>query len=369
MKNTILPLALLSLGLTACNQKKEVKTAILETPKPKVILITLDGLRWQELFTGADSLLIANRDYVGDTTDLKEKFWRSTAKERRKVLMPFFWGEVAQIGQLHGNRNLGSKMNLTNTMHFSYPGYNEILTGKADDERITSNAKINNPNKTILELVNQQSGFEGKVAAFGSWDVFPFIINEERSGVLVNAGFEIAVGDNLSEREKFLNELQSQIPSPWSTVRLDAFTHHYALEHMKKAHPELVYISYGETDDFAHDGDYDAYLASVRATDAFIRELWNFTQKDPFYKDQTTFIISTDHGRGTEPLDTWRSHGSTIDGSDQVWLVAFGTGVKTLGEVGVNEQLYTNQIAPTALNALNQKVDPQQYKGNILNIN
>ena len=65
--------------------------------------------------------------------------------------MPFFWKEVTKMGQLHGNRNLGNKVDLTNTMWFSYPGYNEILSGKADDSRINSNDKIPNPNTTILE--------------------------------------------------------------------------------------------------------------------------------------------------------------------------------------------------------------------------
>ncbi len=369
MKNTALCFALFYFLLTACAEKKKMETSIPESKKPKVILITLDGLRWQELFTGADSLLVSNKDYVSDTTNLKEKFWRDSAQERRKALMPFFWSEVENLGQLHGNRALGSKMDLTNTMRFSYPGYNEILTGKADDENINSNDKINNPNKTILEQVNQQSGYEGKVAAFGSWDVFPFIVNEERSGVPVNSGFENAVGDNLSEREEFLNELQSQIPSPWSTVRLDAFTHHYAVEYMKRSHPELVYIAYGETDDFAHDGDYAAYLNATHNTDALIMALWTFTQNDPFYKDQTTFIISTDHGRGTEPVDSWRGHGSDVVGAEQVWLVIFGNGAKSMGEINTGEQLYTNQIAPTVLELLNLEVDPKQFEGNPLKIN
>ena len=183
-----------------------------ETDTPKIILITLDGYRWQELFTGADSLLVANREYVQDTAQLKKTFWRATPKERRETLMPFFWGKVASMGQLHGNRNLGSKMNLTNNMWFSYPGYNEILTGAADDENIKSNDKIPNPNTTILERFNNTPQGKGKVAAFGSWDVFPYIINEERSGVPVNAGYEKASGNNLTEREKMLNEIPSGKP-------------------------------------------------------------------------------------------------------------------------------------------------------------
>ncbi|MGN7516147.1 MAG: phosphoglyceromutase [Allomuricauda sp.] len=328
----------------------------------KVILITLDGFRWQELFTGADSLLIGNKEYVHDTEMLKEAFWRETPTERREALLPFFWNQVEKMGQIHGNRTLGSKVDLTNSMWFSYPGYNEILTGTADDENILSNAKMPNPNTTILERYNNTPEGKGNVAAFGSWDVFPFIVNEERSGVPVNAGFEEATGD-LTEKEKFLNQLQGQIPSPWGSVRLDAFTHHYALEHMKKKHPNLVYISYGETDDFAHDGDYQAYLKSAHNTDALIKEIWEFTQQDDFYKDQTVFLITTDHGRGTKPLKTWRSHGSDVKGAGSVWMVAFGKDVDPVGEVGTEEQLYSNQFAPTILKILGMPI-AREIKGN-----
>ncbi|WP_240315456.1 alkaline phosphatase family protein [Aquimarina longa] len=318
-----------------------------EKNTPKIVLITIDGLRWQELYSGADPLLITNKDYVKDTTKLKSDFWRSTPKDRREVLMPFFWKTIAAKGQLYGNRSIGNKVDLTNEMWFSYPGYNEILTGVADDKNINSNDKINNPNKTVLEIVNNTSKYKGKVAAFGSWDVFPYIVNEERSRVPVNAGFEEAKGDNLSQRELFLNQLQEQIPSPWSSVRLDAFTHHYAVEYMKKNHPELVYIAYGETDDFAHDGDYAAYLKAAHNTDSLIKELWELTQQDTFYKDNTVFIITTDHGRGTDPLDTWKSHGAKIKDAGQVWIATFGKGITTLGEVNDTTQLYSNQIAAT----------------------
>ncbi len=339
-----------------------------QTVNTKVVLITLDGLRWQELFTGADSLLVANETYVSDRTALKETFWRESAMERRELLFPFLWKEVAKIGQLHGNRILESKMDLTNALWFSYPGYNEILTGYADDNRITSNDKFPNPNTTVLELANNDSRYAGKVAAFGSWDVFPYIVNETRSGVPVNAGFGIAEGGSLTEREIFLNQLQPRVPSPWGTVRLDAFTHYYAMEHMKKSHPEFVYIAYGETDDFAHDGDYAAYLKSAQNTDALIKELWELTQNDAFYKDNTLFLITTDHGRGTEPLETWKGHGDSVKGAGSVWLIAFGKGVSTQGEVARTEQLFSNQIAPTILKTLELKNGSMKMKGKPLQL-
>ena len=39
-----------------------------------IFIITFDGLRWQEVFTGADSLLVQNKEFVGDTAALKKKF-------------------------------------------------------------------------------------------------------------------------------------------------------------------------------------------------------------------------------------------------------------------------------------------------------
>ena len=328
---------IISLNINAQHQKSSNES--------NVILITLDGLRWQELFTGADKKLISNKDYVKNDRELKQLFWRDTAENRKKTLMPFVWSTIKERGQIHGNRLLDSKMNLTNTHWFSYPGYNEILSGIADDKRIKSNDKIPNPNHTILEIANKTEAYKGDVAAFGSWDVFPSIINESRSGVPVNAGFNSAEDLYLTPNEIYLNKLQKTTPSPWGSVRLDVFTHHFAMEYMKKKHPKLMYIAYGETDDFAHDGNYEAYLKSANRTDGFIKELWDFVENDPFYKNNTTFIITTDHGRGTMPIDTWKGHGNKIKGSDQVWLIAFGKNIKPIGEVKHSEQIYTNQIA------------------------
>lgn len=317
-----------------------------------VIIITFDGMRWQDMFKGADSLLIGNKDYVEDVNGLRERFWDTSESKRREKLMPFFWNVIAKEGVLYGNRALGSHVNCSNYMWFSYPGYNEILSGFADDKRINTNDKINNPNETVLEFLNKRKEFSGKVAAFGSWDVFPFIINEERSRIPVNAGFRPASGAGLTDREKFLNDLQVEIPSPWGGVRLDAFTHHYALEYMKKNKPRVVFISYGETDDFAHNGKYDAYLKSAYQTDQFIKKIWEWVQSEPQYRNKTTLLITTDHGRGTVPIDTWRSHGTEVKGADEIWFAAIGAGVKPLGEVKRGTQLYQKQVAPTAAQLL-----------------
>ena len=117
---------------------------------PRLVIITFDGLRWQEVFTGVDSFLVGNPDYVRNPEELKAKYWRDTPEERRQVLMPFIWSYGAENGFLVGNRNKGSQMQVANTKNYSYPGYSEMFCGWADDERVNSNNPVPNPNKSVL---------------------------------------------------------------------------------------------------------------------------------------------------------------------------------------------------------------------------
>jgi hypothetical protein len=331
-----------------------------------IFLITLDGYRWQELFAGADSALINEKKFTEDPAGMESLFGGDTPEARREKLMPFFWKTIATQGQLYGNRVYGNHVNCSNTMWFSYPGYSEILCGFADDERINSNKKMDNPNVTVLEFLNKTKTYKDKVAAFSSWNVTPFIVNETRSGIPVNGGYETASEKKLSDREIFLNELQSTIPGFWGGVRQDAFTHNYALEYLKKHRPKIVFISYGETDDFAHDGSYDQYLKAAHRTDYFIQQLWNWAQSQPAYKDKTTFLITTDHGRGAQPLETWKNHGDEIPGADQIWLAILGPDTPALGEQKKAGQLYQNQVAKTAAAFLGIEYTNEKKVGDVI---
>jgi hypothetical protein len=327
-----------------------------------IVLITLDGYRWQEVFTGAEQRLIS-KDFVDDSATLARKYWRENPVARREALMPFMWTVVAKQGQLYGNRNAGSFVNVTNKQWFSYPGYSEILCGFADDERIHSNDKFDNPNTTVLEFINNDKSFTGHVAAFTSWDVFPYIINAGRSKVPVNSGIVEAKGPGITDKEKWTNELMHQVPNPLGEVRLDAFTFSYAFEYMKKSKPRVMFISFDETDDFAHGGKYDLYLNAARYTDGFIRSLWEWCQSDPQYKGTTTFIITSDHGRGMVNKDDWRNHGIKVENADQIWMAFIGPDTPASGEMKNSPQLYQNQLARTLATFLGIEYKNQREPG------
>ena len=311
-----------------------------------VILITLDGIRWQEIFSGADSTLIFNKTFIKDSANVVKRFWADSENQRRQKLMPFLWSEITKDGQLYGNVKKNSIVELENPYWFSYPGYSEMLVGYVDPTR-NSNATENNPNITVLEYIHGQPGFDGKVAAFCSWDVFDYILNEERAGFLVNAGMERYEDIRGNKSLELFNELVFQIPVPWASVRFDAFTYHYAFDYLKRFKPKLLYIAFDETDEFAHEGKYDQYLYSANRLDGFIKNIWNWVQSDHNYKNKTTLIITTDHGRGNEPIDYWRHHGSNVKGAEKVWIAVVGPDTPTTGEVNNSRTIYSSQIAKT----------------------
>lgn len=342
--------------------------------EPKVILVSIDGLRWQEVFYGADQQIATDSRFVKDRKKLQPLLQGARARQ----LMPFFHQTIAKQGLLVGDRHRGSQMNVSNPWHISYPGYNEMLSGRADP-KLHSNAKIANPNVTVLEWLHQQPAMRDQVAAFGSWEVLPYILNVARSGLPVNAGFAEATGQ-LSPKLQLLNQLQRQTPSPWPAVRHDVFTQQFALDYLATKKPKLLYIAFGETDDFAHDQRYDQYLAAAQRSDSFIAELWQQLQADPFYRDQTTLLITTDHGRG-DNASNWAFHAGArslqqqltgylkplaklsqgIQGSDQIWLAALGPQIPARGLVKTDSPWLQSQVASTVAELLGYDFQSFQY--------
>jgi hypothetical protein len=294
-----------------------------------VIVVTLDGLRWQELFGGAEAdLMNTTNGGVRDSAALAARFWRETAEARRKALLPFLWATIAADGQLFGDSARGSFARVTNGLRFSYPGYNELLTGAADP-RIASNDTVPNPNVTVLEWLNGLPRFRGKVAAYGSWHVLPYILNVRRSGVFAN-GDGPPVSEPETERERLLNELADDLPPYWGQVRFDAPTMAGALEYFRTRRPRVFYVMLGETDEWAHERRYDLYLEAAWRADRFIRRLWEAAQALEQYAGRTALLVTTDHGRGAGPAD-WTDHGRDVLAAGRIWIAVLGPDTPPLG--------------------------------------
>lgn len=316
-----------------------------------VIFIVTDGMRWQEVFRGADSLLL-NRSAGGveDTASLRRDFWRGTVPERRAALMPFLWGTIAREGQLYGDRDSGSTAAVTNGLKFSYPGYNEMLTGRPDP-RIDRNDYGPNPNATVLEWLNGRAGFEGRVAAFGTWEAFDDIFNRGRSRMYVRAGWEAPFPPRGSAADSLIDALYAGTTRYWTDLAWDALGHAAAMDYLASRRPRVLFIGYGETDEWAHEGRYDLYLRAAHHVDAFLAEVWRTVQSLDGYRGHTTLIITTDHGRGEGPA-RWRDHGRTVDGAEDIWIAVLGPDTPALGVLSHAAPVTQSQLAATVATLL-----------------
>jgi Type I phosphodiesterase / nucleotide pyrophosphatase len=294
-----------------------------------VVLITLDGLRGEEVFAGADQRLMIKENGVEKPNELKDRYWGDDRAKRRELLLPFLWGLVREgKAWIAGDLESESLVAVTNGHFFSYPGYNEILSG-FPDPAVNSNDKKYNLNTTVLEWLNGKPSFEGKVAAYGSWDVFPYIINDQRSKIPVNAGWQpFRVGN--PDRVDALNFISKQLFHEWEGVRYDVLTTSGAIEDLKTNQPRVLFVSLGETDDWAHVGKYEKYLLTAQQNDYFIQRLWETVQSLPSHKDKTAFVITSDHGRG-DGREGWKNHSDKLPGSERIWVAAFGAGVARSG--------------------------------------
>jgi len=321
-------------------------TTAAELKTRNIFLLTTDGLRQEELFGGAEEILISKQyGNVGDTNALRAEFWRPEMEARRKALFPFIWGTVASQGQLFGNRKKGSEVRVSNGHNFSYPGYNEFLTGYADP-KINSNDKNLNSNTNVFEWLNTQPEFQGKVAAAVNWDVLPWILNAPRARFPVWSGFEVPVGTQRLPVPEALTELVDHGRTIWSGVLLDTFVGFAAKHAVRTLHPRAMYVSYGETDDWAHEGSYERYLRSAHEFDRFLGDLWTLVQSLPEYRDKTTFVITVDHGRGPAPI-AWKNHGREMVDSAYMWLAVIGPDTPPLGERSSVPLIRQAQVAAT----------------------
>ena len=104
-----------------------------------LVIVTLDGMRWQEVFKGVDEALMNDSTYNRDIKKMKEKFWDDSEVERRKKLFPFLWNVVADqyaglvgihdaelTGTAHNNLGLVAVLicciYCTNAFEFNYTG-------------------------------------------------------------------------------------------------------------------------------------------------------------------------------------------------------------------------------------------------------
>ena len=295
-----------------------------------VLLVTLDGLRWQDVFGGADNRMMNAKDGgVKDLLAARKRFTRSSPEASREVLMPFLWRVMAKEGQLFGDPNHNAKAVTLNPHKFSYPGYSELICGVVD-EAINSNNKLYNRNINVLEYLNSLPAYQDRVATFAGWDVHEFIVNKPRSGIFCEVAWQPITVAKSDRRRRELQQMLDHLPRYWENFSWDALTFARAKEYLEVKKPRVLYVALGETDEWAHARRYDLYLQMMQRNDSMVRTLWEWLQQDPQYQGKTSLIVTVDHGRGRTPRD-WTDHNAKVQGSEEIWMAVMGPDTEAMG--------------------------------------
>jgi arylsulfatase A-like enzyme len=206
---------------------------------------------------------------------------------------------------------------------------------------------------SVLEWLDQQPAMQGRVVGCVTWQVFPQILNVGRSRFPLWVSGRHSRLDRVSPQLADIQRWMDDITTKSRDEHFDAFAFRAALDLIETHQPRLLYLALGEPDTWAHRRRYDNYLETTQRCDRFIREIWEKLQSLPRYRDSTTLIVTTDHGRGNTPQD-WPNHGKNTPRSNETWVAITGPDTPALGERRDSSEVVSAQIAATVAKFLGE---------------
>lgn len=260
-----------------------------------VVVVTLDGARWQDVFDRA------NMPYLADV-----------ARTRGAAFGAPGFGEIRASGP----------------NFVSLPGYTELFTGRASHGCRDNDC----PRVSIPTLADEVAAHGDGAAVFASWECIDRAATAsagQGQGVVVSAGQD---GERMA---------------PWpgdGEFRPDRFTARAALSYLEHRRPSFLFLGLGEPDELAHRGDLPGYLGSLRAADAVVADLFTVLARMGERGVRTAVFITADHGRAQD----FRNHGGAYPESARVWLVAAGAGIRARGAATAMGVRHLADVAPTA---------------------
>ncbi len=282
--------------------------------KKNVILLMLDGVRCKEFFGKVDK-------------KLRKKF-----KIKQKTTFDKFWNsDLPNQGVIFGNKSKGSSM-VVKGEPCSLPSYATIFKGS--ESKLNDNYKGRVSTETIAEKIKKELDLKKEdVATIASWDNINQAVQHKKGTIYTNCGpqkIKIYKDDPII---KHINNKQIDDEPSWAYgSRYDKYTWDHAIHYLKNVKPRFMFISLNDSDGSMHHGMYKEYIRSLNDYDKQIMELVELIDTMKEYKNKTTLVITTDHGRGeTNNKDEWKDHSSKIPGSEDIWMYVRGPYIKKRG--------------------------------------
>jgi hypothetical protein len=281
-----------------------ITQAVHASSSHKIVLVTIDGVRWQDIFNGTDRHMLGR-------------------KIQPESLLPNLYTNFVYNGTVIGKDSL---FVASGPAHISLPGYLEIMRGHPSHD-CTANDCEPKLTTTVVDMFDN-------AAVFTSWDVIRKAVSNNKDKYVVNCG-----RDYRSEGWKKLGLVDNTtFPTAWSPeYRPDLETQKAVREYLKaNGTPQFLWVALGDTDEWAHAGHYPEYILSLEVADQFVGELIKL------YDSDTTFIVTADHGRS----NNWTSHGWDAE-SARDWIMMTGKDVPNQGFVKLNQTKSLSNIFPT----------------------
>ena len=353
MNRALIVGALLVAGCGATSDRSHANICRTLTAPPRaaapqlrnVVVVTIDGVRRQEIFNGVDRALAAE----GDRRD-------------GRALLPNLY-RLIDRGVALGAPGRGAPMLASGPNFVSLPGYREILTGRrAADCTDNDCGPMEEP--TLLEEFRWARELPpSEVAAISSWETIERATSFDPRAITISAGRHGGVtrdGLRVSPAAAArLDEVaQSRAWPGHSDYRPDALSASLALTYLETKRPRFLYVSLGDTDEYAHRGDYAGYLRALSAFDNFLGQLMARVDASDTSSADTLFVVTSDHGRSPNFSD----HGSDPTASP-VWLVAAGGPIPARGLTPAARPRRLADIAPTVRALLGIPADDSPRAG------
>jgi hypothetical protein len=291
-----------------------------------VVLVAVDGVRWQEVFEGTDPKLLG----PGKPRTAGELVPNLHALARRGVA-------IGAPG--HGAPFVASGPNFV-----SLPGYTELLTGRPAP--CQENDCEQRPTWTLLDAFASRS--DRGVAAITSWEPIGRVAASDPKVGLVSTGRSGGPTWDLVRSVPGLAATfdagVTSSPEPgWGSYRPDAHTRSVALGYLRRERPRFLFVSLGDTDEHAHHGNYDGYLDALGAADRFVGDVMETAAEWKKEGHATMIVVTTDHGRSHD----FKHHGGGYKESARSWLIAGGGPIPARGYVSSPHERRLRDVAPT----------------------
>lgn len=268
-----------------------------------VILVLLDGVRWQEFYQGVDGKL--DRAHSGEVI----------FKHMNALHHPTSWSL--------GPQSECTTMSVSNWVRMSLPGYQTIFSGRFPFCFSNDCSRIGT--LSIPEELAERKFKKKDNALFASWGKIDL-------AAISSLGKKLKLDDKWNHNiaiESFphpahhkLNlEQRKDIPI-WENARKDHYTYEHAMMYLKRERPRFLTISLLDSDEWGHLKDYQNYVATLKTYDMWIENIIQTLTQMGDYGRNTTVIVTTDHGRGSG--SDWGEHGY-LKGDWRIWMWVYGT--------------------------------------------